>query len=112
MVAFAANSLLCRLALGSTLIDAASFASVRIISGAAILGVILAIGVGISFFSGGSDSARDNSTTALSNSITFLVAICRPSHYDYRDDQDTSKRIYCLKYNHLFTHLESFAKAL
>ena len=41
MVAFAANSVLCRLALGAGLIDAASFATVRTISGAVMLGVIL-----------------------------------------------------------------------
>ncbi|GAB4229436.1 MAG: DMT family transporter [Methyloligellaceae bacterium] len=41
MVAFAANSLLCRLALGEKLIDAASFTSARVISGAAMLFLIL-----------------------------------------------------------------------
>jgi len=41
MVAFAANSLLCRLALGEELIDAASFTSARVISGAAMLFLIL-----------------------------------------------------------------------
>jgi drug/metabolite transporter (DMT)-like permease len=41
MLAFAANSLLCRLALGQELIDAASFATVRVISGAAVLFVIV-----------------------------------------------------------------------
>jgi drug/metabolite transporter (DMT)-like permease len=41
MLAFAANSVLCRLALGQGLIDAASFASVRVISGAIVLGLIL-----------------------------------------------------------------------
>lgn len=41
MVAFATNSLLCRLALGEQLIDAASFASVRVISGAVMLTLIL-----------------------------------------------------------------------
>ena len=43
MLAFAANSLLCRLALGSRLIDAASFASVRMISGAVALGLIMLV---------------------------------------------------------------------
>ena len=42
MLAFAANSLLCRAALGADLIDAASFASVRVISGAVVLLVIMA----------------------------------------------------------------------
>ncbi len=41
MLAFAGNSLLCRLALKTTTIDAASFTSIRIASGALILLVIL-----------------------------------------------------------------------
>lgn len=41
MVAFAANSVLCRLALGAGLIDAASFATVRTLAGAAVLAAIL-----------------------------------------------------------------------
>jgi drug/metabolite transporter (DMT)-like permease len=41
MVAFAANSILCRLALGQELIDAASFTSVRVISGAVTLYAIV-----------------------------------------------------------------------
>ena len=41
MLAFAANSVLCRLALGQGLIDAASFTAVRVVSGAAVLGLIL-----------------------------------------------------------------------
>ena len=41
MIAFAANSVLCRLALGAGLIDAASFATVRTISGAVLLAAIL-----------------------------------------------------------------------
>jgi len=41
MVAFAANSLLCRQALGQGLIDAATFTAVRVISGAAMIGLIV-----------------------------------------------------------------------
>jgi drug/metabolite transporter (DMT)-like permease len=41
MLAFAANSLLCRLALGQELIDAATFASVRVVSGAVTLVLIM-----------------------------------------------------------------------
>jgi len=41
MLAFAANSLLCRLALGQQLIDAASFTAVRVISGAVMLSLIM-----------------------------------------------------------------------
>ena len=40
MLAFAANSLLCRLALGHELIDAASFTTVRALSGALTLGLM------------------------------------------------------------------------
>lgn len=42
MLAFAANSLLCRLALGGELIDAASFAAVRVIAGALTLALFVA----------------------------------------------------------------------
>ena len=41
MLAFAANSLLCRLALGQELIDAASFTTVRVLSGAVTLALIV-----------------------------------------------------------------------
>ena len=41
MLAFAANSLLCRLALAPGLVDAASFTSIRLVSGAITLAVIL-----------------------------------------------------------------------
>jgi drug/metabolite transporter (DMT)-like permease len=43
MIAFAANSILCRLALGAGSIDAASFASLRTMAGAATLAVILSL---------------------------------------------------------------------
>jgi len=46
MIAFAGNSLLCRLALKQTGVDAASFTSVRILSGAAALWLIARIGGG------------------------------------------------------------------
>jgi drug/metabolite transporter (DMT)-like permease len=42
MGAFAANSLLCRLALGPRLIDAATFTSVRLVSGAVLLAALVA----------------------------------------------------------------------
>ncbi len=41
MMAFAGNSLLCRLALKHTVIDAASFTSIRIVSGALVLGLLV-----------------------------------------------------------------------
>jgi drug/metabolite transporter (DMT)-like permease len=43
MIAFAANSLLCRRALGAGMIDAASFAALRTIAGAMTLAVILSL---------------------------------------------------------------------
>jgi len=42
LLAFAANSLLCRLALGGELIDAASFTTVRLVTGAVTLALIVA----------------------------------------------------------------------
>ena len=41
MAAFAANSLLCRLALGQEIIDAASFATIRVVAGAVTLSLIV-----------------------------------------------------------------------
>jgi len=46
MLAFAANSLLCRLALQQPLIDPASFGSVRLISGALVLSLIVRLQLG------------------------------------------------------------------
>jgi drug/metabolite transporter (DMT)-like permease len=43
MIAFAGNSLLCRLALGTTAIDAASFTTLRILSGAILLLVLVTL---------------------------------------------------------------------
>jgi len=43
MAAFAANSVLCRLALRNTAIDAATFTSVRLVSGALMLGLIMLV---------------------------------------------------------------------
>lgn len=43
MIAFAGNSLLCRLALKQTAIDAATFTLVRIVSGAVMLGLIVSV---------------------------------------------------------------------
>jgi len=66
LVAFAANSILCRLALGRAAIDAGSFSAIRLASGAAALLVIVAIR------EGGRVRLRGSwaSTTAL-----FLYAI-------------------------------------
>src|SRR3990172_1538187 len=58
MTAFAGNSLLCRLALKDTGIDAASFTSIRIISGALMLWLIVRM-------RGGSHEAAGNWPAAL-----------------------------------------------
>lgn len=64
MIAFAGNSLLCRLALKDTSIDAASFTSVRIISGALVLWLIVRM-------RGGTHSASGSWLSALA---LFLYA--------------------------------------
>jgi len=46
MIAFAGNSLLCRMALERTSIDAASFTSIRLLSGALVLWLIVLVGSG------------------------------------------------------------------
>jgi len=66
MLAFAGNSLLCRLALGHTRIDAASFTTLRLISGAAMLWLVVR-------FRGGTRSGRGNWTSALA---LFAYAVC------------------------------------
>jgi len=43
LIAFAANSVLCRIALGSSAIDAASFSTIRLVSGAVTLWIILSL---------------------------------------------------------------------
>jgi drug/metabolite transporter (DMT)-like permease len=67
LVAFAANSLLCRLALGAAQIDAASYTSLRLLSGAATLWLILA-------FSGRSSSAKEGGSW-VSAAMLFLYAV-------------------------------------
>ncbi|MCY7294677.1 DMT family transporter [Alteromonas sp. a30] len=41
LIAFAGNSVLCRLALGEAVVDAGSFTSIRLVSGACVLGLLL-----------------------------------------------------------------------
>ncbi len=67
MVAFAANSVLCRLALGREAIDAASFATVRLVSGAAALGVAR-------FLARGPDPSGSGGTW-FEASMLFLYAV-------------------------------------
>ncbi len=58
MIAFAGNSLLCRVALRHTHIDAASFTMVRLVSGAVVLGLIVGL-------RGGRRSSEGNWPSAL-----------------------------------------------
>ena len=76
MTAFAGNSLLCRLALKDTSIDAASFTSVRIISGALALWLIARM-------RGGTHSASGNWLSALAlfcmrAAFRSPMSVCRP----------------------------------
>ncbi len=67
MVAFAANSLLCRMALGERVIDAASFTTVRLASGALMLWLIV-------HFRGEADSRR-HTNDWLAATMLFLYAV-------------------------------------
>jgi drug/metabolite transporter (DMT)-like permease len=68
LVAFAFNSILCRLALGADLIDAASFTSLRLVSGAVVLLMIS------SFFGRKIESLKQGNW--LSAFFLFAYAIC------------------------------------
>lgn len=67
LVAFAANSVICRLALGGKSIDPASFSTIRLVSGATTLAVISAV-------SGEKNSAKTQGSWA-SASMLFLYAV-------------------------------------
>lgn len=67
MVAFAANSILCRMALGDSTIDAASFTSIRLLSGAIMLAFILV------YRNRGLIKKNINPVSTL---MLFLYAIC------------------------------------
>jgi drug/metabolite transporter (DMT)-like permease len=67
LVAFAMNSVLCRLALGKTTIDAASFSTIRLGSGAVVLLLITAISKRQIF-----STARGNWASAI---LLFLYAV-------------------------------------
>lgn len=66
LIAFAANSVLCRLALGEHTIDAASFSIIRLLSGAIVLSVLL-------LFKHKKQSHSNNSW--LASSMLFLYAV-------------------------------------
>lgn len=66
MLAFAANSLLCRLAIGHHLIDAASFTAIRVLAGAVTLAAILA-------WRGRLIAARTNDWRPAAALFTYMV---------------------------------------
>lgn len=66
LIAFAGNSLLCRMALTQTAIDAASFTTIRMISGALTLWAIVRVG----------RSAQQGSGTWISAFALFAYAAC------------------------------------
>ena len=67
MLAFAANSIFCRMALAGGHIDAASFTSIRLLSGAVMLAIILF------YCHGGLGREKLNPLSAL---MLFIYAIC------------------------------------
>lgn len=67
LIAFAANSVLCRLALGENSIDAASFTVIRLLSGALVLLAILKIG--------NSKKSSPSKGSWFSSMMLFLYAI-------------------------------------
>jgi len=67
MLAFAANSVLCRMALGEAAIDAVSFTCIRLLSGAVMLALIL------TYRNGGFRQEKINMLSAL---MLFSYAIC------------------------------------
>ena len=68
MLAFAANSILCRMALGGQLIDAASFTAIRLLSGSILLVIILVLR--------GSSIRKSFSFDIKASIALFLYAIC------------------------------------
>ena len=72
MIAFAGNSLLCRLALRDGQIDAASFTAVRIVSGAAVLALLIGLRGASPLASGGWRSAVALYVYAAGFSFAYL----------------------------------------
>jgi len=73
MLAFAGNSLLCRMALSRTGIDAASFTSVRLVSGALVLWLIVRARAGSSAVAGSWSSAFALFAYAAAFSLSYAT---------------------------------------
>lgn len=67
LIAFASNSILCRLALGPQTIDPATFTTVRLVSGAAVL-LVIALATG--------RADRRGAGNWISGAMLFVYAIC------------------------------------
>lgn len=76
LIAFAGNSVLCRMALGNEAIDAASFTSLRLLSGIAVLLVILSISQRASNLNASSDNREASKGSWRSAIYLFVYAIC------------------------------------
>lgn len=74
LVAFAANSFLCRWALGDALIDATSFTTVRIVSGAVALLLICLLRPRPA--AEAADAGNNHTSTWLTGGLLFSYAIC------------------------------------
>ncbi len=73
LVAFAANSLLCRMALGAELIDPATFTTVRLVSGALVLVLLTRLAGAERTTSGGSGSWM-SAVALFAYALTFSLA--------------------------------------
>ena len=71
LIAFASNSVLCRLALGENSIDAASFTAIRLISGVVVLAIIF----GLSASQSSSNSNTKSRGSWRASAMLFLYAI-------------------------------------
>ncbi len=83
LVAFAANSILCRLALGANRIDAGSFTAARLVSGALALFTILALTRRGGAGGGGAGGDRARATGWIAGMLLFLYAA--PFSFAYVD---------------------------
>ena len=74
LIAFAANSVLCRLALGDETIDAASFTIIRLLSGTIALLVILRLSSALSGTNNGASSGASGNNKASASKENWIAA--------------------------------------
>lgn len=83
MIAFAANSLLCRFALKHAEMDAASFTLIRVVSGAVVLWLVVRVRGGASRLAGPTARAKDNPVAGNWPSAFALFAYAACFSYAY-----------------------------